>query len=96
MTSWEIQLGDCIAFNGRIIHGGSGALAPDRALKVFNTQWLGDDVRVNFRPYGMDPDHSEKMRAAGMGHGDRLDGGVYPRLPQDGISAAFEVDAGPG
>ena len=95
VTSWEIQLGDCIAFNGRIIHGGSGALAPDRALKVFNTQWLGDDVRVNFRSYGMDPDHSEKMRAAGMGHGDRLDGRVYPRLPQDRNSAAFEVDAGP-
>ena len=89
VISWEMAPGDCVAFNGRIIHGGSGALAPDRALKVFNTQWLGDDVRVNFRSYGMDPDHSEKMRAAGLSHGDRLDDGIYPRLPQIQPSAPF-------
>ena len=89
VISWEMVPGDCVAFNGRIIHGGSGALAPDRALKVFNTQWLGDDVRVNFRSYGMDPDHSEKMRAAGLSHGDRLDDGIYPRLPKIQSSAPF-------
>jgi hypothetical protein len=54
--------GDCVAFNGRIIHGGSGTLPLERDLKVFNTQWLGDDVRASFRSYGMDPDHTEKCR----------------------------------
>jgi len=78
--------GDCVAFNGRIIHGGSGALPPERDLKVFNTQWLGDDVRVSFRSYGMDPDHTGKMQEAGLYHGDRLDDTVYPRLPVQQIN----------
>ena len=53
-----MKAGDCVAFNGRIIHGGGGKLPQGKDLRVFNTQWLGDDVRVNFRSYGMDPDHS--------------------------------------
>ena len=72
--------GDCVAFNGRIIHGGSGNLAPDRDLKVFNTQWLGDDVRVCFREEGMDPDHSAVMREQGLEHGDRIGTDLYPEF----------------
>ena len=86
VTSWEMSPGDCVAFNGRIIHGGSGALPPERDLKVFNTQWLGDDVRVSFRSYGMDPDHTGKMQEAGLRHGDRLGDTVYPRLPAQQIN----------
>jgi len=81
VVSWEMAPGDCVAFNGRMIHGGSGALSPNRELRVFNTQWLGDDVRVRFKPHGMDPDHSDKMRSGGMQTGDRLNGDIYPRLP---------------
>ena len=81
VVSWEMAPGDCVAFNGRIIHGGSGALSSDRELRVFNTQWLGNDVRVRFKPHGMDPDHSGKMRLGGMQTGDRLNGDIYPRLP---------------
>ena len=78
VISWDMKAGDCIAFNGRIIHGGGGNLSPGRDLKVFNTQWLGKDVRVNFKPYGMDPDHSAKMKNAGMSSGDIVDGSIYP------------------
>ena len=81
VVSWEMAPGDCAAFNGRIIHGGSGALSSDRELRVFNTQWLGDDVRVRFKDHGMDPDHSDKMRLGGMQTGDQLNGDIYPRLP---------------
>jgi len=44
---------------------------------------------TNAAQIGMDPDHSEKMRAAGLSHGDRLDDGIYPRLPQIQPSAPF-------
>ena len=80
VISWEMKAGDCVAFNGRIIHGGGGKLPKDKDLRVFNTQWLGDDVRVNFRSYGMDPDHSKKMKEFGMTSGDRVDSGVYPEF----------------
>jgi hypothetical protein len=82
MLSWAMVPGDVVVFNARMVHGGSGNLAPDRDLQVFNTQWLGDDVRVAFRPEGMDPDHSGDMRAAGLDHGDRIGGDLYPELWQ--------------
>ena len=84
LTSWAMEPGDVLVFNGRCIHGGSGRLPPDRELQVFNTKWLGDDVRVRFRAEGMDPDHTDVMTAAGLGDGDRVDdamgGELYPEV----------------
>ncbi len=80
IVSWDMQPGDCVAFNARIIHGGSGNLAEGRDLKVFNTQWLGDDVRVKFRPEGMDPDHTDIMTRHGLKPGDRPESELYPQV----------------
>ena len=80
ISSWDMKPGDCVAFNGRTIHGGSGNLNPDYDLIIFNTKWLGDDVRVQFKPYGMDPDHSIKMKRSGMKSGDFIDNEIYPRF----------------
>ncbi|MCH2412537.1 MAG: phytanoyl-CoA dioxygenase family protein, partial [Acidimicrobiales bacterium] len=80
ILSWDMEPGDVVVFNGRMVHGGSGNLAPDRDLKVFNTQWLGDDVRVLFRPEGMSPDHSAAMTEVGLSSGDRIGTDLYPQL----------------
>lgn len=78
IASWDMQPGDVMCFNGRSIHGGSGNLGGDRELRVFNTKWLGDDVRVNFRETGMDPDHREVMTEVGLRPGDRIGTELYP------------------
>ena len=80
VTSWDMQPGDCIVFNSRIIHGGSGKLDNDRDLRVFTTKWLGDDVRIKFRECGMDPDHSEIMTRHGLKPGDRPGTDLYPQV----------------
>ena len=80
VTSWDMQPGDCIVFNSRIIHGGSGKLDNDRDLRVFTTKWLGDDVRIKFRECGMDPDHSEIMTQYGLAPGDRPGTDLYPHV----------------
>ena len=80
ILSWDMEPGDVAIFNARVIHGGSGNLDDDRDLKVFNTQWLGDDVRVVFRPQGMDPDHSAVMTEHGLAPGDRIGTALYPRV----------------
>ena len=66
VVSWDMQPGDCVVFNSRIMHGGSGRLAEDRDLRVFTSKWLGDDVRIKFRQGGMDPDHSAVMTERGL------------------------------
>jgi ectoine hydroxylase-related dioxygenase (phytanoyl-CoA dioxygenase family) len=80
VVSWDMQPGDCVAFNSRIIHGGSGKLDDDRELRVFTTKWLGDDVRINFRECGMDPDHSAVMTEQGLKPGDRPGTDLYPQI----------------
>ncbi|RMF34835.1 MAG: phytanoyl-CoA dioxygenase [Alphaproteobacteria bacterium] len=88
IVAWDMEPGDAAFFNARIIHGGSGNLAPGRGLKVFNTQWLGDDVRVCFRPEGMDPDHSQIMTEHGLKPGDRPAAPLYPMVWQAETSGA--------
>ncbi len=80
ILSWDMEPGDCVAFNGRTVHGGSGNLSEGRDLKIFNTQWLGDDVRVCFREEGMDPDHSAIMTEHGLKPGDGLGSELYPQV----------------
>ena len=80
VVSWDMQPGDCVVFNSRIMHGGSGKLAEDRDLQVFTTKWLGDDVRIKFRECGMDPDHSAIMTQYGLKSGDRPGTDLYPRI----------------
>ena len=80
VISWELVPGDCIVFNGRTMHGGSGNLDNGTGLKVFTTKWLGDDARIKFRNYGMDPDFSSLMIKKGLKSGDRPDTDLYPRV----------------
>jgi len=78
--SFDMRPGDALVFNGRCIHGGSGLLDDDRDLRVFNTKWCGDDVRISFKEWGMDPDHSKEMQSVGLAPGDRLGTDMYPAL----------------
>lgn len=80
VVSWDMEPGDCVVFNSRIMHGGSGRLDDDRDLRVFTTKWLGDDVRIRFRECGMDPDHSEIMTSHGLKPGDRPGTDLYPHV----------------
>lgn len=80
VISWDMEPGDCVAFNSRIMHGGSGKLDEDRELRVFTTKWLGDDVHIKFRECGMDPDHSEVMTRQGLKPGDRPGTDLYPQI----------------
>jgi len=80
VVSWDMQPGDCIAFNGRTMHGGSGKLDDDCELRVFTTKWVGDDVRIKFRDCGMDPDHSADMIKKDLKPGDRPGTNLYPRV----------------
>ena len=80
VVSWDMEPGDCVAFNSRVLHGGSGKLDKDRELRVFTSKWLGDDARIKFRECGMDPDHSAIMTEYGLKPGDRPGTDLYPKI----------------
>ena len=80
VVSWDMQPSDCVAFNSRTVHGGSGKLDEDTELQVFTSKWLGDDARIKFRECGMDPDHSAIMTEYGFKPGDRPGADLYPKV----------------
>ena len=80
VVSWDMEPGDCVVFNGRTLHGGSGRLGPDDELRVFTSKWLGDDVRIAFRDEGMDPDFSEILTGYGLVPGDRPRSELLPEV----------------
>ena len=80
VVSWDMVPGDCVVFNSRILHGGSGKLDEDQELRVFTSKWMGDDVRIKFRECGMDPDHSDLMTQYGLKPRDRPGTELYPRV----------------
>lgn len=80
VVSWDMQPGDCVVFNSRILHGGSGRLDSDRDLRVFTSKWLGDDVRIAHRDEGMDPDFSQIMASYGLAAGDRPGTELLPEI----------------
>ncbi len=84
VVSWDMQPGDCVAFNSRIVHGGSGKLDADEELRVFTSKWMGDDVHIKFRDCGMDPDHSAIITEYGLKPGDRPGTDLYPKIWQCG------------
>ncbi len=86
VVSWDMAPGDCVVFNSRILHGGSGNLDEDQGLQVFTSKWMGDDVRIKFRECGMDPDHSDIMTQYGLKPGDRPGTELYPRVWVKGYS----------
>ena len=80
VVSWDMAPGDCVVFNSRILHGGSGLLDSDVGLRVFTSKWLGDDVCIAFRSEGMDPDFSAIMAEHGLSDGDRPGTALLPQV----------------
>ena len=80
VLSWDMEPGDCVVFNSRILHGGSGRLDADVDLAVFTSKWLGDDVRIAVRNEGMDPDFSKIMATHGLVAGDRPGTALLPEI----------------
>lgn len=78
VVSWDMAPGDCIVFDANVIHGGSGRLAADRELRVFATNWLGDDVVLAVKAGGMDIDVRAIAAAYGLKEGDPPDCPAFP------------------
>jgi ectoine hydroxylase-related dioxygenase (phytanoyl-CoA dioxygenase family) len=78
VTSWGMEPGDCVMFDGMTLHGGSGQLVQDRELIAFSINWIGDDVRVRMRHGGMEPDLIPICARYGLREGDPLKCDGFP------------------
>jgi ectoine hydroxylase-related dioxygenase (phytanoyl-CoA dioxygenase family) len=54
LLGWDMRPGDCILFNGLVLHGAPGNRSANRR-RAFAARFTGDDVRYALRPGYMSP-----------------------------------------
>ena len=74
ILSWEMEPGDAIAFNFRIIHGANANNNLNSRRRVFSARWVGDDARyVDLKGKGSPPFENINLKT-----GDKLDTPDFP------------------
>ena len=74
LLSWDLQLGDCIVFHMRTIHGAPATTSLKSRRRGFSTRWLGDDARFTSRPWKTSP----PFREVDLRPGDAMNHPLFP------------------
>ena len=73
LLGWDMKPGDCLVFQGMIVHGAKGNTSNNRR-RAWATRWTGDDVRYNKRKGKV----AIPQEDPGLSHGDVLDSDAFP------------------
>lgn len=73
LLGWDMKLGDCLVFQGMIVHGAKGNTSNNRR-RAWATRWTGDDVRYDKRSGEV----AIPTEDPGLSHGDILDSSTFP------------------
>lgn len=73
ILGWDMKPGDCLVFQGMIVHGSKGNTSNNRR-RAWATRWTGDDVRYNKR----NGEFAIPSEDPGLAHGDVLDSEAFP------------------
>jgi ectoine hydroxylase-related dioxygenase (phytanoyl-CoA dioxygenase family) len=76
LLSWELEPGDCIAFNFLTVHGAPGNVSGTSRRRAFAARFTGDDATFTRRVGQMSPPFPELS----LNQGDRLDSTTFPVL----------------
>jgi ectoine hydroxylase-related dioxygenase (phytanoyl-CoA dioxygenase family) len=77
ILSWDVEPGDCIAFNGMAVHGARGNASASRRRRAVSTTWLGDDTVMGHRSE-IEPQYDPMLKYA---KGERLtDEALFPKV----------------
>ena len=76
INSWDLELGDCIVFHMRTVHGAPPTEGLKTRRRGFSTRWLGDDARYAQRAWKTSPPYPE----VDLKHGDAMVHDSFPQL----------------
>ncbi len=83
LLQWDLDLGDCIFFDMRTLHGGLAATTPTETVRRFTLRMTAPDGVIRYRG-DWAKDERAIFEAEGYRDGDRIDGPFFPRLwPRD-------------
>ncbi|MEM0949967.1 MAG: phytanoyl-CoA dioxygenase family protein [Pseudomonadota bacterium] len=79
LLQWDMELGDCIFFDMRTLHGGLSAVTPTETVRRFTLRMTAPDGVIRYRG-DWAKDERAQFEAAGYRDGDRISGPFFPEL----------------
>ena len=79
LLQWDLELGDCIYFDMRTLHGGLSSTTPTETVRRFTLRMTAPDGIIRYRG-DWAKDERAQFEAAGYAEGDRIAGPFFPQL----------------
>ena len=79
IAAFDLDLGDCIFFDMRTLHGALSATVPSETVTRYTLRMTAPDGVIRYRGDWAKGERA-MFEARGYGEGDRLDGPMFPRL----------------
>lgn len=79
LLQWDLDMGDCIFFDMRTLHGGLSSVTPTKTVRRFTLRMTAPDGVIRYRG-DWAKDERAQFEAAGYGEGDRIAGPFFPQL----------------
>lgn len=79
LLQWDLDLGDCIFFDMRTLHGGLSSVTPSETVRRFTLRMTAPDGAIRYRGDWAKEERAQ-FEAKGYTNGDRIAGDFFPQL----------------
>ena len=79
LIDFDLDLGDCLYFDMRTLHGGLSTVTPDKTVRRYTLRMTAEDGMIRYRG-DWAIDERRMLEAAGYKDGDPIDGDFFPKL----------------
>jgi len=77
---WDCELGDCVMFNIRTLHGTLSPSVPKKTLSRYTLRVAKEDTKIDYVGDWTSFNYRKAMQDAGYKNGDKLGGTMFPQL----------------
>ena len=77
---WDCELGDCVMFDIRTLHGTLNPSLPKKTLSRYTLRVAKEDTKIDYVGDWTSYNYRKAMQDAGYKNGDKLGGTMFPQL----------------
>ena len=77
---WDCELGDCVIFDMRTLHGTLSSIIPNKTLSRYTLRVAKEDAKISYIGDWTSYNYRKSMQEAGYKNGDPLGGKMFPTL----------------
>ena len=77
---WDCELGDCVIFDMRTLHGTLSTTIPQKTLSRYTLRVAKEDAKISYVGDWTSYNYRKAMQEAGYKNGDPLGGQMFPTL----------------